>query len=52
MMDIQYIIAGIIIVLAALFAGRSIFRRTLSFGNKPGCGADCGCGGKAKKLSS
>jgi hypothetical protein len=51
-MDLQYFIAGLIILVALGFAGRAVIRRSRSFSVKSGCDADCGCGGKSKKLSS
>jgi len=51
-MDIQLISVLLILVVAAFFAGRAVYRRARSFSKKSGCEADCGCGGKSKKLSS
>jgi hypothetical protein len=51
-MVVQYVIVALIIAAALIFAGRSLYLRTRSFSKKSGCDADCGCGGKSKKLSS
>jgi hypothetical protein len=51
-MNIQSIIVGFIILLAAIYAGMIVWRKSRSFSTKSGCEADCGCNGKAKKLTS
>jgi hypothetical protein len=51
-MDIQLLIVLLVLLVAAAFAGRAIYRRSRSFSPKSSCDADCGCGGKTKKLSS
>jgi hypothetical protein len=51
-MDIQLLIVIFILAGAIAFAGRAIYRRSRSFSTKHSCEADCGCNGKAKKLTS
>lgn len=52
--DIQTLIAGSIVFLAALYAGFLLHRkiRNLSPRNSSSCPNDCGCEGKAKKKLS
>jgi hypothetical protein len=49
-MNAQFLIVLIIVAVAAVFAGVSIFRRTRALATKGDCEADCGCSvSKSKK---
>lgn len=48
-MDLQTIIVAIIILLAFLYVGKNILRKTRAFSPKStSCGSDCGCGTEQK----
>lgn len=50
-MDLQTIIVGFIILLAAIYVGKNVVRKVRGFSPKSmSCGSDCGCGVKDKKL--
>jgi hypothetical protein len=48
MMDLQYIIVGLVIAVALAYAAVTFARKTKSFTPNSGCEDDCGCGGKSK----
>lgn len=51
-MNIQAIIAALIIVAAIAYAGVTLARKRHSFSIKKACANDCGCNGNTKKLTS
>ena len=51
-MNIQYILALTVIVLAVAYAAITVLRKRHSFSPKSGCDSDCGCNGASKKLPS
>jgi len=50
-MTFQEIIVGVIILLAGVYAGVVVWKKTRTFSPKSGCDADCGCGGIKDKTS-
>lgn len=48
MMDIQTIIAGLIIVIAVAYGARVLLRKTKAFSPRSTCVDDCGCSSKSK----
>jgi hypothetical protein len=51
-MDLQYIIVGLVIAAALAYAVVTISRKTRSFSTRSECQDDCGCGGNSKKTTS
>jgi len=49
MLDIQTLIAGLIVLGALAYAGTLIRKKVRAFSPKKGCGDDCGCGSNSKK---
>ena len=49
-MTFQEIIVGVIILVAGIYAGAVIWKKTKAFSPKSGCEAGCGCGGAKKKV--
>jgi hypothetical protein len=48
MMDIQTIIAGLIILIAVAYAAMVLLRKTKAFSPRSTCVDDCGCSSKSK----
>jgi hypothetical protein len=48
MFDLQSIIAVLLIIGAAVYAGTIVLRKTRSFSRKNACADDCGCSSKSK----
>ena len=48
MMDIQTIIAGLIILIAVTYAATVLRRKTRAFAPRSTCVDDCGCSAKSK----
>ena len=51
-MNIQNIIAAVIILGAFAYVVNILLKKTRSFSRKSGCANDCGCGSKADKAQS
>lgn len=51
-MNLQLFLAAIIVFGAITYAGVVFWKKTRSFSAKPGCDADCGCGGAKKSLNN
>ena len=49
-MTFQEIIVGVIILVAGIYAGAVIWKKTKALSPKSGCEADCGCGGTKEKV--
>ena len=47
-MDIQLIIVGLVILVAAAYAASVFMRKSRSMVSKSACADDCGCAGKSK----
>lgn len=52
MMDTQNIIAGLIILIAVIYATRVFVRKSKAFSPKAGCVDDCGCSSKSKTTNA
>jgi hypothetical protein len=48
MMDIQTIIAGLIILVAVAYATKALLRKSKAFSPRSACVDDCGCSSKSK----
>lgn len=51
-MNIQNIIAALIILGAVAYVANILLKKKRSFSPKSGCANDCGCGSKADKAQS
>jgi hypothetical protein len=49
-MTFQEIIVGVIILVAGIYAGAVIWKKTKTLSPKSGCEADCGCGSAKEKV--
>lgn len=48
MLELQNIIAVLILLGAVSYAATMIWKKTRAFSRKPGCADDCGCSTKSK----
>jgi hypothetical protein len=48
MLELQNIIAVLILVGAFVYAAMVVWKKTRAFSGKPGCADDCGCSSKSK----
>jgi|KBSMisStaDraftv2_1062788.scaffolds.fasta_scaffold68087_2 hypothetical protein len=49
-MTFQEIIVGVIILVAGIYAGAVIWKKTKTLSPKSGCEADCDCGSAKEKV--